>query len=127
MRDIKLPLVMQRMLVDTITLKHKGGTDDWNNVLDDETYQVTNVRCDPISGYSRSTQGETVNFSSVYYVYPDYSLFDGKLNQSLDLSTMDSNNSWSIIINNVPRTIVNVQTVKQVHSNRVFCYEIEVS
>lgn len=127
MRDIKLPLIMQHMLVDTITLKHKGGTDDWNNILDDETYQVTNVRCDPISGYSRSTQGETVNFSSVYYVYPDYSLFDGKLNQSLDLSTMDSDNSWSIIINNVPRTIVNVQTVKQVHSNRVFCYEIEVS
>ncbi|KRN82894.1 hypothetical protein IV87_GL001848 [Pediococcus ethanolidurans] len=118
---------MQRMLVDTITLKHKGGTDDWNNILDDKTYQVTNVRCDPTSGYSRSMQGETVNFSSVYYVYPDYSLFDGKLNQSLDLSTMDSDNSWSIIINNVPRTIVNVQTVKQVHSNRVFCYEIEVS
>ncbi|GEN94691.1 putative minor capsid protein [Pediococcus ethanolidurans] len=127
MRDIKLPLIMQRMLVDTITLKHKGGTDDWNNILDDKTYQVTNVRCDPTSGYSRSMQGETVNFSSVYYVYPDYSLFDGKLNQSLDLSTMDSDNSWSIIINNVPRTIVNVQTVKQVHSNRVFCYEIEVS
>jgi len=127
MIDIKLPLVMQRMLVDEITLKHRGGTDDWGNALDDETYQVTKVRCDPTSGYSRSTQGETVNFSSVYYIYPDYSLFDGKLNQSLDLSTMNSDNSWSIVINNVPRTIVNVQTVKQVHSSKVFCYEIEVS
>ncbi|QHO66656.1 hypothetical protein C7M44_00020 [Pediococcus pentosaceus] len=127
MKDVKLPLIMQRMLVDTITLKHKSGTDDWGNASNDVTYQVTKVRCDPTSGYSRSTQGERVNFSSVYYVYPDYSLFDGKLNQSLDLSTMDSDNSWSIIINNVPRTIVNVQTVKQVHSNRVFCYEIEVS
>lgn len=127
MRDIKLPLVMQRMLVDTIALKHRGGTDDWNNVLDDETYQVAKVRCDPTSGYSRSVKGETVNFSSVYYIYPDYSLFDGKLNQSLDLSTMNSDSSWSIVINNVPRTIVNVQTVKQVHSSKVFCYEIEVS
>lgn len=127
MRDIKLPLVMQRMLVDTITLKHKGGTDDWGNALDDENYQVTKVRCDPTSGYSRSTKGEAVSFSSVYYVYPDYSLFDGKLNQLLDLSTMNSDNSWSIVINNVPRTIVNVQTVKQVHSSKVFCYEIEVS
>lgn len=127
MKDIKLPLIMQRMLVDTITLKHRGGTDDWGNALDDETYQVTKVRCDPTSGYSHSTKGETVNFSSVYYVYPDYSLFDGKLSQSLDLSTMDSDNGWSIVINNVPRTIVNVQTVKQVHSSKVFCYEIEVS
>lgn len=127
MTDIKLPLVMQRMLVDAITLKHSGGTDDWGNALNDETYQVTKVRCDPTSGYSRSTQGEAVNFSSVYYVYPDYSLFDGKLNKALDLSTMDSDNSWSIIINNVPRTIVNVQTVKQVHSSNVFCYEIEGS
>lgn len=126
MKDVRLPLVMQRMLVDTITLKHKGATDDWGNVAKDDDYKLSKVRCDPTSGYSRNSQGENINFSSVYYVYPDYSLFNGELNASLNLSAMDSDDSWSIIINGISRTIVNVQTVKQPFSDTVFSYEIEV-
>lgn len=125
MQDIKLPLLMQKMLVDSFTLIHTGENDDWGNAGEKTTYEVTKVRLDLTAGFTTG-KSENVRYSSLYLVYADYSLFNGEpLN--IDLTSLATNDHWLIEVNGEPRTVVNVNIVRQPFSNKVFAYEIEVA
>lgn len=125
MQDIKLPLKMQKMLVDSFILIHTGEDDDWGNAGEKTSYNVTKARLDPSAGFTTG-QSENVRYSSVYIIYVDYSLFNGEL-MDIDLSKLATDKHWLIEANGEPRTVVNVNVIRQPFSDKVFAYEIEVA
>lgn len=128
-RKIKLPRKVKFVLVDSVTLKHTGGRDEWGNPTDDSVYQLDKIRIDRQGIRSVSTQGDSVTHLDIFMIYPDYVTVtdgDGKTIDCPDLSTMNSDDKWMVVDGAVNRSVSNVNVIKQPFSNEVFCYELEV-
>lgn len=129
MRKMKLPRKVRFVLLDTATIEHIGGTDEWGDPVAGESYSLSHIRIDRQGIRSVSTQGDSVTHMDVFMVYPDYAVVmdkDGNQVDCPDLSKLNTDDNWKIDDSGVKRAVANVNVIKQPFTPDVFCYELEV-